>query len=54
MAAASTVDAWANHDDFIWSDKSKSSHSASSLDWTNGYLVSGLPSANLAAEIVSR
>ncbi len=46
-----------NNNDFIWSDKSDASHSATDFtiaDWTNGYLVSGLPSSNLAAQIVSR
>lgn len=42
MAAASTVDG-ATHDDFIWSDRSAGAHTVSSLDWTNGFLVDGLP-----------
>jgi len=53
-AAASTIDGWATDNDFIWSDFSKASHAVDTLDWTNGYLVSGLPSSNLASELVSK
>lgn len=49
MATASAVDGWTN-DDFIWSDWSKASHAIGTADWTNGYLVSGLPSSNLVPQ----
>ncbi len=52
MQAASTVDSWSN-DDFIWSDKSASSHSATTADWTNGYMVSGLPSSNTSSQTLA-
>ncbi len=39
-------------DDFIWSDRSASSHSADTLDWTNGYLVSGLNSSVSSAQVL--
>ena len=46
-------------DDFIWSDVSSASHDttpvgSSITDWTNGYLVSGLPSSNLTAQTLSK
>jgi len=46
-------------DDFIWSGWSSASHTttpvgSSVADWTNGYLVSGLPSSNLAAQTLSK
>lgn len=40
------------HNDFIWSDLSDSEHSNITLDWTNGYLVSGLASNTSALETV--
>lgn len=40
-------------DDFIWSDKNASGHTVSTVDWTNGYLVSGLSSLSTSAETVS-
>jgi len=47
------------NDDFPWSDWSSASHDTTPVDstvadWTNGYLVSGLPSSNLAAETLSK
>lgn len=53
MDAAGDLDGFTNND-FIWSDWSKASHSVSTDDWANGYLVSGLPSSNLASELVSK
>ncbi len=46
-------------DDFIWSDVSSASHDTTPVgatisDWTNGYLVSGLPSSNLTAQTLSK
>jgi len=54
VQAASTVDAWTTlSNNFIWSDFSAANHSAAKLDWTNGYLVSGLPSSNLTPQTIS-
>ena len=52
MFDAVTVDGWTN-DDFIWSDRSAASHSISTADWTNGFLVSGLPSSNTGSQTLS-
>jgi len=52
MQAAVTVDSWAN-DDFIWSDQSAASHAIATADWTNGFLVSGLPSSNTISQTLS-
>lgn len=43
-----------NHNDFIWSPNATTSSTITHGDWTNGYGVSGLPSANLTAEVISR
>ncbi|MBU1102213.1 hypothetical protein KJ853_00970, partial [Patescibacteria group bacterium] len=48
-----------DQDDFIWSDISSASHDTTPVgatirDWMNGYLVSGLPSSNLAAQTLSK
>ncbi|KKS26444.1 MAG: hypothetical protein UU87_C0002G0123 [Parcubacteria group bacterium GW2011_GWA2_42_11] len=53
MQAAATVDAWTTHDDFIWSDRSATGHGVGTADWTNGYLVSGLPSTNMSTVTIS-
>lgn len=47
------------NDDFIWSDLSDIDHTSTSFaaavrDYTNGYLVNGLPSSNLTAQVLSR
>ncbi|MBI5222043.1 MAG: hypothetical protein HY980_00920 [Candidatus Magasanikbacteria bacterium] len=44
-----------NKKDFIWSDESgaTTTHSILSNDWTNGYLVSGLPSSTSTKETVA-
>jgi len=52
-AIAATVDGWATDDDFIWSDWSAASHTTGTADWTNGYLVSGLPSSNTVSQTLS-
>lgn len=39
--------------DFIWSDRSASSHGAGTYDWTNGYLVSGLNATINNSQVVS-
>ncbi|MDD3285479.1 MAG: hypothetical protein PHG95_02490 [Patescibacteria group bacterium] len=38
--AFATID---QNDNFVWSDNSATSHSLTSLDWTNGYQVKNLP-----------
>jgi len=51
-AGASTVAADTNGD-FVWSDRSDSSHTISTNDWFNGYKVPGLPTTNLDATAIS-
>jgi hypothetical protein len=56
---AANVDINSGGNDFIWSDFSDADHSSSATgsstaDWYNGYLVSGLPSSNLAAQQVTK
>jgi len=53
LQAATVVESDTNND-FIWSDFSASSHTKSTSDWTNGYLVAGLPTTNLDAQIISK
>jgi len=58
LLGTSTVQADVNND-FVWSDWSASSHSTGATggatsDWTNGYLVGGLPSSQLAAQTASK
>ena len=52
MATAANVYADANND-FIWTDKSLGSHAYTTADWTNGYLVEGLPSTSSTAQVIS-
>ena len=52
MATAANVDADL-HDDFIWTDKSLGSHAYTTADWTNGYLVEGLPGTSSTAQVIS-
>lgn len=42
------------HNDFIWSPNATTSSTLLHRDWTNGYGVSGLPAANLTAEVLSK
>ncbi len=49
MHTATEVDDDTN-DDFIWSDRSAGAHTASTDDWTNGFLVSGLVSPSGTSE----
>ena len=51
--SAANVDGDTN-DDFIWSDRSNSSHTISTADWYNGYKVPGLPVTNLDAEVIAQ
>ena len=43
-----------SHNDFIWSPNATTTTVISVVDWANGYGVSGLPSANLTAEVLSK
>jgi len=52
LHSATNVDADAE-DDFIWSDMSASSHSDTTVDWTNGFLVSGLASPSTSAQVTA-
>jgi len=56
MTTAALVDAGTiptADNNFIWSDWSKPSHTTGTSDWTNGYLVSGLPSSGLTPQTIS-
>ncbi|HRY52403.1 MAG TPA: hypothetical protein P5089_00950 [Candidatus Portnoybacteria bacterium] len=57
LVSANTVEADTNND-FIWSDRSDADHTATnfttSTDYFNGYLVSGLASSNLTAQVISQ
>jgi hypothetical protein len=52
MHTASEVDG-DTHDDFIWSDLNVGAHTVSTDDWTNGYLVSGLPSSSSTSQVTA-
>jgi len=52
MTTAASIDACLD-DDFIWSDRSAASHAYTTSDWTNGYLVDGLPSSNTVGQTLS-
>lgn len=52
MASSTPVDADVN-DDFIWSDRSANTHATTTNDWTNGYLVTGLPSSSSTPSVVA-
>ena len=43
----------AANDEFVWSDRSATSHSVDTIDWTNGYLVDGLNSTVSNAAVLS-
>lgn len=53
MTDATTADDDDN-DDFIWSPNSTTTAAPANLDFTNGYNVSGLPSANMTAQVLSK
>lgn len=54
MASSTGIDGDANNaDDFIWSDRHASSHSTTTADWHNGYLVTGNGSASSSAAVLS-
>lgn len=53
MQTAANVDAWGD-DDCVWGDRSgTTTHAVTVNEWTNGYLVDGLPSSNMASEVLS-
>lgn len=43
-----------SNNDFIWSPNATSTSVYSSLDWTNGFGVLGLPASNMSAEVLSK
>ncbi|KKT21017.1 MAG: hypothetical protein UW04_C0013G0001, partial [Parcubacteria group bacterium GW2011_GWB1_43_8] len=43
-----------SNNDFIWSPNATTTSLISHQDWTNGYGVSGLPSSNMTAEILTQ
>jgi trimeric autotransporter adhesin len=53
MSYAATVQADTN-DDFVWSPNATTSSLSTHLDWSNGYSVSGLPSAGTDAFTISK
>ncbi|OGC87258.1 hypothetical protein A3B33_02800 [Candidatus Adlerbacteria bacterium RIFCSPLOWO2_01_FULL_54_16] len=54
-AKAATVDGnGGGNDDFIWSPNATTTSTAHNLDWTNGYGISGLPSAGLSGQTLSK
>jgi len=50
---ASGVDSDTN-DDFIWSPNTTTTAVPATSDWLNGFLVQGLPSTNMSAQILSK
>lgn len=54
LQTAANIDAW-DDDDFVWSDRSgTTTHGVAINEWANGYLISGLPSSNMASEVFSK
>jgi hypothetical protein len=55
MGTALQVDEMNLHDDLIWTPNSLTAPSTNtSNDWTNGYLVPGLPTNNMSSQVLSR
>lgn len=55
LQTAANVDAWPTSDAMIWSDRSgTTTHGVTINEWTNGYLVTGLPSSNMPSEVLSK
>ncbi|HEY4515162.1 MAG TPA: hypothetical protein VJJ22_03325 [Candidatus Paceibacterota bacterium] len=50
MAQETTIDSDAN-DDFIWSPNATTTSGVGHVDWTNGYLVDGLPSGGIVESL---
>ena len=42
------------HNDFIWSDRHAPAHSEATSDWTNGYVVTGLPLSYTSPSVLSQ
>lgn len=53
MGTFSSINGDTNND-FIWSPNSTTTSAVTTVDWTNGYGVSGLPTQNLSAEVLSK
>jgi len=49
---AAVVDSYADND-FIWSGNSTTTSGVGHYDWSNGFVVEGLPSTNLTAEVLT-
>ncbi len=53
MDSATNIDGDTN-DDFVWSPNATTTSGSTANDWTNGYGISGLPAANMTAEVLSK
>ncbi|MBU4536917.1 hypothetical protein KJ603_02685 [Patescibacteria group bacterium] len=53
MGTETTVDADTNND-FVWSGHATTTSTAAHVDWSNGYLVDGLPSGGSSATTISK
>ena len=53
LETANTVDAQSANNDFIWSPNTTTTSATTTVDWTNGYLLPGLPSTNMEAQTFS-
>lgn len=53
MASVATAEADSN-DDFIWSPNATGTATTSANDWANGFGLIGLPSSNMAPEVLSK
>jgi hypothetical protein len=53
MGQASEVDAFV-HDDFIWTPHSTTTAGVANNDFSNGYLLPGLPTGNMNAQVLSK
>jgi hypothetical protein len=54
MGAQASVDGNANGDNLVWSPNATTTSSATHIDWTNGYYVSGLPSDGMDSVTISK
>ena len=54
MGTQTQIDGQATNDNFVWSPNATTTSSASHVDWTNGYFVSGLPSDGTDAQTISK
>ncbi|MBU1046781.1 peptidoglycan-binding protein [Patescibacteria group bacterium] len=53
MGTETTVDADTNND-FVWSGHATTTSALAHVDWSNGYLVDGLPSGGSSAQTISK